>query len=248
VAGDSRRGRRERNARVTDAGTGDRYESGTSCSEGRCAVPGANSGGKERAKSGANVTDARTPWRMRAFCPAVPLLRPGGRASPPGRRQGGRVAGRMCGERRSWRRSEGGAGEHCARAERSGARARLGRCVWEGHLSGRRAVAAPPTPLRRRRGKGGPRAGATAFECEQLGRSPRGPTLRFYEKRTKGVTLTTKLPKIRKCSIYDLARTTGPFTHQARSRRIAFPGAALRGLGHRLGSWEREIFSNTKQL
>ena len=110
--------------------------------------------GKERAKSGANVTDARTPWRMRAFCAAEPLPRPGGRAPPPGRRQGGRVAGHMCGERRSWRRSEGGAGEHCARAERSGARARLGRCVWEGHLSGRRAVAAPPTPLRRRRGKG----------------------------------------------------------------------------------------------
>eukprot|EP00315_Gephyrocapsa_oceanica_P009809 CAMPEP_0185307008 /NCGR_PEP_ID=MMETSP1363-20130426/16469_1 /TAXON_ID=38817 /ORGANISM="Gephyrocapsa oceanica, Strain RCC1303" /LENGTH=82 /DNA_ID=CAMNT_0027904309 /DNA_START=6 /DNA_END=251 /DNA_ORIENTATION=+ len=60
-----------------------------------------------------------------------------------GAAQGGRVAGHMCSERRSWRRSEGGAGEHCARAERSGARARLGRCMWEGHLSGRRAVAAP---------------------------------------------------------------------------------------------------------
>ena len=149
--------------------TGDRYESGYLLQRGRCAVPGANSGGKERAKSGANVTDARTPWRMRAFCPAEPLLRPGGRASPPGRRQVGRVAGRMCGERRSWRRSEGGAGEHCARAERSGARARLGRCMWEGHLSGRWAVAAPSTPLRRRRGIGGPRSGATAFECVSAG-------------------------------------------------------------------------------
>ena len=109
------------------------------------------------------------------------------RPQPPLMGQGGRVAGHMCSERRSWRRSEGGAGEHCARAERSGARARLGRCMWEGHLSGRRAVAAPSTPLRRRRGTGGPRSGATAFECEQLGRSPRGPTLRFYEKRTKGV-------------------------------------------------------------
>ena len=187
VAGDGRRDRRARGARVADVGTGDRYESGYLLQRGRCAVPGANSGGKERAKSGANVTDARTPWCMRAFCPAEPLLRPGARASPPGRRQGGRVAGHMCSERRSWRRSEGGAGEHCARAERSGARARLGRCMWEGHLSGRRAVAAPSTPLRRRRGTGGPRSGATAFECEQLGRSPRGPTLRFYEKRTKGV-------------------------------------------------------------
>ena len=169
VAGDGRRDRRARGARVADAGAGDRYESGYLLQRGRCAVPGANSGGKERAKSGANVTDARTPWRMRAFCPAEPLLRPGGRASPPGRRQGGRVAGHMCGERRSWRRSEGGAGEHCARAERSGARARLGRCMWEGHLSGRRAVAAPSTPLRRRRGIGGPRSGPPAFECVRAG-------------------------------------------------------------------------------